>query len=724
MNLQRWLGVVCVLAVCCRPSEQSIIKASVPEDEPSGYVVYRFPTPTGDEIFKVLDSRYTESLELLKLFEISESGVLTTKQPLIYDETGKNTYEITVVKRKRGESSGGQAFTLLVAITDINNHVPTFGFKIYNGTIMENSPENTKVEGIVNCHAEDKDTSGIKGYKIIGGNDKGYFKLSTMTVSDEIFLEVKTTNVPIILTKDGSNKKITLVVEVEDNGTPSQKASTTIVVTVIPANTHSPIFEQNEYKANISEELQIMSTALEVHADDKDSGRDGGVYYILKPLSKYFTVNPINGQIEVIHGLDYSVQNVFDLTVFAMDRGMNPKQSSAKVELTIQEDLSHIPPKAAQNPGKNTAPLFQSALAISLREDLPVGAFVTLVIATDHDPPGPNGQLTYSLSGDNKNNFQMASESGLVTLKSKLDFESIEVHNLTVTATDKGSPPLSTSTFLIIYVIDVNENYNPPIFQPAVRSLDLPENTPIGTSVMTASATDSDAGVDGKLIYSAMSGEGISYLRVDENTGEVFTKAFLDEEVNKHFELLIVAHDSGNFPIRSRLYIVVHVKSVDDQYPQFLKAEYNATVPDGSPVDTFVTVLHAVDMDRSGGLVYSIKNPDTKDPFKIEVDTGVIRTKQTLNTVVSGKEKYQLTIEVKNGQRISQALVNIKIVKSPDTAPKFLSSSYDVQVREDMGKIDSLICLAATDSATDSLITYSIKTGDTKTFAVGSTSGK
>lgn len=715
---------VIVFVLCCVQTEQTVIKVSVPEDKPSGYVVHRFTAPPSGEVYIVLDSRYMDSLELLKLFGMTESGVLTTKQPLTYNINGKNTFEITVVRRKRGENAGGTAYTLQVQVTDINNNVPTFGFRIYNGTIWENSPENTKVKGIVNCHAEDKDSSGIKQYKIIDGNQKGYFKLDTFKVEHELYLEVKTTNIPIVVTSK-DDEKITLYIQAEDNGTPALKAVTKIVISVITVNKHTPKFEKSHYKENISEDLQILSTAVEVHAVDMDSGADGSVYYILKPLSKYFTVNPVSGNIEVIRALNYLKQKEFDMTVYAIDRGIDHKQSSAKVTLAIQKDLQHYPPKNVQNPGTNTAPVFKSGtLSVHVREDLPVDAFVILLRATENDPPGPNRELTYTIAGDTANTFKLDPETGLVTLRTKLDYElSSRLFNLTVTATDKGSPPLSSSTYLVIYVDDVNENFNPPNFEPPVRSLTLREDTAIGTSVMTVSATDSDPGDDGKLIYSALSGEGTQYLNVDETTGVVSTIEYLDREKNPHFELLVVAHDSGNFPLTSRLYIVVTVDAVDDHYPEFLATMVNATVPDGSPENTFVTAVHAVDLDGVD-LIYMIKDPGVNDPFKVDTETGVITTRRSLDKSKGDKKRYQLTVEVKHGARVSQTLVNINVTSSNGIIPRFTQSSYDVAVRESMGKIDSLICLVATDNNYDGMLKYTIRSGDLKTFAVAETTGE
>jgi hypothetical protein len=37
-----------------------------------------------------------------------------------------------------------------------------------------------------------------------------------------------------------------------------------------------------------------------------------------------------------------------------------------------------------------------------------------------------------------------------------------QLYNLTVKATDEGSPPLSSLAYFVIEIIDVNENLHPP----------------------------------------------------------------------------------------------------------------------------------------------------------------------------------------------------------------------------------------------------------------------
>lgn len=53
-------------------------------------------------------------------------------------------------------------------------------------------------------------------------------------------------------------------------------------------------------------------------------------------------------------------------------------------------------------------------------------------------------------------------EDGTITLTGTLDYEAVTMYNLTVEASDDGSPMLMSSMIVTINVVDVNDN--PPLF--------------------------------------------------------------------------------------------------------------------------------------------------------------------------------------------------------------------------------------------------------------------
>ena len=71
--------------------------------------------------------------------------------------------------------------------------------------------------------------------------------------------------------------------------------------------------------------------------------------------------------------------------------------------------------------------------------------------------------LRYSLEGSDV--FGVESETGEVLLVSPLDYETTQEYILTLTATDRAVPPLTTSVILNITVTDYNDNS--PVFVDA-----------------------------------------------------------------------------------------------------------------------------------------------------------------------------------------------------------------------------------------------------------------
>ncbi len=71
---------------------------------------------------------------------------------------------------------------------------------------------------------------------------------------------------------------------------------------------------------------------------------------------------------------------------------------------------------------------------------------------------------------------------------------------LVVQAQDNGHPSLSTTVTVYCNVLDLNDNA--AIFDPMSYSNEVFENIPIGTEVVTVSATDIDSGKFQQIFFS------------------------------------------------------------------------------------------------------------------------------------------------------------------------------------------------------------------------------
>jgi protocadherin Fat 1/2/3 len=582
--------------------------------------------------------------------------------------------------------------------------------------VAEGSPVNTIVDGLENLYAKDRDTSGIRSYRIISGNERGYFQASTTSVGGRQFLQLKTTSTPIV--RDPNTPYITLTIEAQDGGIPSLFGRTKVKIAIEDSNNNSPRFVTNQYFVTIPENTPLMTKVIRVRATDNDVGTNGGIYYFMNPLDEYFTVDAITGVIKVVRELDYSAKRTFFLQVYARDRGSPYKTTSAAtVTINLYIDIPGYPPPATPNPGKNTNPYFgQPRYTFSIREDFPVKGALLSIRASDNDPIGPNKRLRYSLSSTDK--FSIDANSGVVTLNKIVDYESeSRKHKLTVTAFDHGSPALKATTELVVEIQDVDENHFSPKFDPKQAVVSVKEDTANNTVVYTATATDGDTGSNGKVVYYLEEGSGLGYFRIDSTNGKVSVAALLDRERQSSYELVITARDSATFPRSSRMLLMIKITDVNDNNPYFTQPMYLAKVPDKTAENTFVTVILARDPDVQARLSYTLT--DTSKNFKVDPQTGVVRTARSLEGSV---RKFELSVTASSGQ-IAKGQLNITVTSKADKPPVFKNLPYKVTVPENMGVVPNLMCIAAVDSNSQQ-VKYVIASGADNVFGLEVNSGK
>lgn len=695
---------------------KNLIEVKVPEGKPEDYVVYRLPFPTKGEKYMLFYAQKGDALDKVGLFKVSKIGVITTVQPLIYEKGKPNEYDLAVVRRSSKETDGGLATTVRVMVQDVNNFPPVFAYSLYNGYIKENSPEGTVVMGLENCYADDRDTSGVRDYKIIKGNEKGYLRAVKYDVDEHSFLQLKATNRPI--KRDAKKPFLTLTVEAEDMGNPPKTSQTTIEVSIEEVNDYVPVFDKSSYKREISEDTPIMMQILSVRATDKDQGISGQVYYFFQTLSSYFTVNAFTGAITLVRELDYTQadQRVHRLTVIARDAGTPSKQSTATVTITVPVDISNFPrPASTTSNQENAAPFFPRApYHFTLHTSFPIRGSLGVILAVDEDPPGSNSALRYALqnpSGD----FTLDSNSGVLTVNKELD---AKTYILSVKAEDQGNPPKGAEAQVKIEVESIDNPFNHPTFSNPIQVITVQENTKIGTSVFTASVV-SDASTDKGVVYSAIFGSALPYFELNEDTGVLKTAAELDREKHGMYELMIEARNKEEIPRHCHLFLIIKIADEDDSYPDFSRPVYSASVPENSQIGTFVTVIHAIDQDNPS-VSYDLSISSSE--FQIEAGTGVIRTKRKLDRAI-GDRKFLLHVTASDeGGKTAHANVDINVTSAHDSSPKFALEKYQASLQEKQGMVPNLLCIAATGS--NGPVTYSIKSGANERFTINENTGK
>lgn len=158
----------------------------------------------------------------------------------------------------------------------------------------------------------------------------------------------------------------------------------------------------------------------------------------------------------------------------------------------------------------------------------------------------------------------MNSTSGDLVLRSSLDYEKRTGYEMSVRARDdKGRAALVA---LLVHVLPEDEHS--PVFSkpsytfqvsPFKRTTpQIPLNTEVGAHLGTISATDADAGEDGRVAFSV---EGARLVGVDPSTGRVVLRQAVSKDRNLTIEQFTVV-GSSSLSQQSRVIVYLEVPAV------------------------------------------------------------------------------------------------------------------------------------------------------------------
>ncbi|XP_061691068.1 protocadherin-12 isoform X3 [Syngnathoides biaculeatus] len=321
---------------------------------------------------------------------------------------------------------------------------------------------------------------------------------------------------------------------------------------------------------------------------------------------------------------------------------------------------------------------------------------IPLESAVDPDA-GANGLQTYSLSINQHFALDVTSALGgtkqaeLIVIKA-LDREVQGSFALTLVAWDKGDPPRSGSTLIRVNILDSNDNS--PTFEDSAPTVEIPEDTERGTTIITLRATDPDQGTNGEVEYSLSKHTHPNVQRlffVDPQSGAVSIRAPLDYEAQTSYEVVIQARDLGPNSIPSHCKLHVKLVDVNDNAPRIHMTWTHpsfpaATVLEGAPVDTFLALVMVSDADsgKNGKVDAMIKHGS--GPFHIKKVHG--ENYMIVTADVLDREKvmnYNVTLVARDYGDPPLFCVKhlpVRVLDENDNAPVFSSAIYKASFRE------------------------------------------
>ncbi|XP_057346960.1 protocadherin beta-4 [Manis pentadactyla] len=371
-------------------------------------------------------------------------------------------------------------------------------------------------------------------------------------------------------------------------------------------------------------------------------------------------------------------------------------------ELSIQDINDH-------------SPVFPTReMLLKIPENSLPGTLFSLKSAQDLDV-GNNGLQKYTISPNShfhiltRNHSEGKKYPNLVQDKA-LDREEQSELSLILMAIDGGSPPKSGTITVRILIMDVNDNA--PEFVHTPYEVQVLENSPLDSPILSVLARDIDAGNFGSVSYGFFqaSDEIKQTFSINEVTGEIRLTKKLDFEQIKSYHVEIEATDGGGLSGKGT--VAIEVVDVNDNAPELTISSLTSSIPENAP-ETVVSVFRIRDRDSgdNGKMICSIPDnlpfilkPTFKNFYTLETESPLDR---------EHRSEYNITITVTDlgtPRLKSQHSISVQVADVNDNAPAFSQSAYTLWVRENNSPALHIGSVSATDpdSGANARVTYSL----------------
>ncbi|KAM9740545.1 protocadherin alpha-3-like isoform 15-T15 [Menidia menidia] len=560
-------------------------------------------------------------------------------------------------------------YRLEITIKDINDNAPTFSEQLQSIDVPENTLPGVKF-GLIEASDLDVGKNGVNTYKL-SSND--YFSLEIHKGGDSVSAD-------LVLQKALDREQdsvIKLTLSAVDGGNPPLSGTSQIIINVLDTNDNHPVFSKSLYKIQIAENLPTGSTVITLNATDADEDLNSEIEYSLRKKGQnhvldLFQIDSETGAITTKGTIDYEENPAFEIHAQASDKGQPPMSAHCKVLVEVV-DLNDNAPE-----------ITVTSLLTNVKEDAQAGTAVALVSVVDKDR-GKNGEVKVSIA--NENPFKLETNYRnyyTLVVNGPLDREALDEYNVTVIATDEGSPPLSSTNILNVQVSDVNDN--PPRFTEQVLNVYVKENSPVGAVIKSLSAVDADINKNDELRYSFLKSNintlpSSTMVNINSETGDIVSLQSFNYEELKTFQFKVQATDSGVPPLSSNVTVNVFILDENDNSPTILApySEHGSvnseSIPYTAEAGYFVAKIRAVDADSGYNalLSYHLSEPKGNNLFRIGTSTGEIRTKRRMSD--NDLKTHPLVVLVSdNGEPSLSATVSIDVVvleSTPDVQTQF-----------------------------------------------------
>jgi hypothetical protein len=611
------------------------------------------------------------------------------------DFESRPSYTLDIVARDGGSPARFASTTATINVVNVNEDPPQI-----SGDQSVNISESASTGSLVaRYRASDPDFNQVT-FSINSGNVGSKFAVGTtdgrITLARPLDYETRTNYSLVIRASDGA-----------------RSSDATLSVNVLDENEFAPVF-QGRTTFSVEEERSNRTLVGTILATDADGDpMNNQVTYSFTQSSSFFTIDPTMGDIRTVGVLNREMLTQFftpnlRLEVTARDSATPSRQTTTSITITLS-DINDNSPDFADDTYEN-----------SLLENLPAEQTVFQVSATDSDL-GSNAQISYSFvlneNTEDMSLFMIDSDTGLISTTGSLDCERQTSYRFTITASDGGTPPRSSTVQGTLTIVDENDNF--PIFSMNPYVISVSESSEINSFLVNISASDRDKEQNGEVRYSVINigglltsiegqGDEFTLFAIDATRGELSHRTRFDYERAAQVNVTVIAEDLGVPRRSSQTTVVINVQNVDESPPIFVSTmcPQNVFVVEEVAINSVISRCTAEDPDNitttssnQAPITYRIISGNEAGIFEIDSTTGDIRNVLRLDR--ESRQSYTLTIQATDLVRQSRTrTVNIGLRDINDNAPQFGQNSYtfvftDVRIQS---YTQELLGVTATDS--------------------------
>ncbi|KAM8902409.1 protocadherin Fat 3-like isoform 5-T7 [Spinachia spinachia] len=681
-------------------------------------------------------------------FKINQfSGIISISKELDFESSPESFVFLVRASDWGSPYRRESEVNVTVRLENVNDNQPLFEMIACHGVISRDFAVN---EVITTMSAIDIDELELVKYKILSGNEWGYFDLNPdsgvlslqnslasaspknsffslrITATDgENFSDPMFVNISVGQGKSppkSFNCKETRVAQkLAEKLLKKSKTSTKLqteegFIDLFSVNRQAPQFDKAFPKSiAVWEDLKMGSSVFKVNAFDGDTGFNGQILYSISDgnTDSCFTIDMESGLISVFLPMDREKMDRYFLNLTIYDLGL-PQKTDWRLLTVYIEDANDNAPQFLEEGG----------YSIVIPENTVIGTDVIQVEATDKDL-GPNGEVVYSvLTGTSL--FGINYTNGIVYVAGQLDREFGSAFNLKIEARDKGVKGGQRFSVINMKVVLEDVNDCPPLFIPNVYKARALEDLPVGTVVAWLETQDPDTGLGGQVRYSLVNDYN-GWFEVDRASGALRLTKELDYETQQFYNLTVKAKDKGKpVSLLSVTFVEVEVVDVNENLyaPYFSHFALTGLVKENARIGTSLLQVTASDDDtgRDGEIQYSIHDGSGLGRFAIDEETGVIYTTDMLDRET--KDSYWLTVYASDHGVVPQFAtieVFVQVEDVNDNAPLTSEPLYRPSVPENSPRDLSVIQIQAQDpdalpSAASDRLNYRIISGNPQNF--------